>query len=63
MGYAQSLVFNVQTFGNPGNGLDCGAYGLKLVMGVESIHVGRGMSGELLTKFLGHTRIRQSAVK
>ena len=43
--------------------LDRGAEGLKLVMGVNNIHVGRSVPGELLAQLLADTGVRQRAVK
>ena len=43
--------------------LDCAPDGFKLVMGVNNIHVGRSVPGELLAQLLADTGIRERAVK
>src|SRR5271165_3368579 len=50
-------------FWQPRQRLDCSADRLQVVMGVDSIHVSRSVSGELLAQFLGNSRIRERAVE
>src|SRR5215467_15822578 len=47
----------------PRQRLDRGADGLKLVMGVNNIHLGRSVPGELLAQLLADTGIRERTVK